>query len=104
VSLPATASAPIIPAHPQEHAMPEWSKYQSHKTVQAAPIHEIVDSGGKLSILVKPYGDNTVEGFEPTEPGMLTRCAAGDYAMIYRDGYRSVCPKKEFEDGYTRLP
>jgi hypothetical protein len=84
--------------------MTDWPKYESHKIVQAAPIHEIVDAGGKLCILVKPYDDHTVEAFHPTEPGMVARCAAGDYAMVYRDGYRSVCPKKEFEDGYTRLP
>lgn len=83
--------------------MSEWSKFVSHKTVSAAPIVEIVDSGGTLALLVKPYADDPdlVERFTPTEPGMLNRCQVGDYAMIYRDGYRSVCPKKEFEDGYS---
>lgn len=83
--------------------MTDWPKYQSHKIVQAAPIVEIVDAGGTLSILVKPYGDDRVEAFVTTEPGMMARCEPGDYAMIYRDGYRSVCPKKEFDDGY-RVP
>jgi hypothetical protein len=23
--------------------------------------------------------------------------------MIYRDGYKSVCPKKEFDDGYSSI-
>jgi len=95
--------------------MPEWSKFISHwrdslgnrvagKTVHAAPIFDIVDADGKLTILVKPYGDHTVVAFHPTEPGMVNRCSPGDYAMIYRDGYCSVCPKKEFEDGYSALP
>lgn len=79
-----------------------WPTFRSHKQVQAAVIHSIQDVGGTLIILVKPYGDHRVETFQPTEPGMVNRCAPGDYAMRYRDGYQSVCPKKEFEDGYTR--
>jgi hypothetical protein len=79
-----------------------WPHYRAHKVVQAAPI---VGISRNKTITVDPSnGANPAEVFEPTEPGMKARCVVGDYAMIYRDGYRSVCPKKEFEDGYTREP
>ena len=34
---------------------------------------------------------------------MAVRASVGDYAVIYSDGYKSVSPKKAFEDGYTAL-
>jgi hypothetical protein len=81
--------------------MSEWQKYRSHKVVEAAPICEIVDAGGTLSILVKPYGDDTVERFVPTEHGMIARAEVGGYAVRYPDGYKSVSPKEAFEEGYS---
>lgn len=84
--------------------MSEWKKYQSHRIVQAAPIWNIEESAGRLNVFVKPYDDHTMELFEPTEPGMKGRCEAGDYAIRYPDGYRSVCPKAQFEEGYAEVP
>ncbi len=84
--------------------MNHWPKYESHKIVQAAPIFDIVDAGGNLVVLVKPYGDHAVERFAPTEPAMAARAEIGGYAVIYADGFRSVSPKGIFESGYTRLP
>ena len=81
----------------------QWPQFESHKVVKAAPITEIVDVGGTLTILVKPYGDHTVERFEPTEPAMVARAEVGGYAVIYDGDYRSVSPKGAFEAGYTRL-
>jgi hypothetical protein len=31
---------------------------------------------------------------------MMDRVTVGDYAMLYPDGFRSVSPKKAFEEGY----
>jgi hypothetical protein len=84
--------------------MTEWPQYESHKIVRAAKIVEIVEHGGNLSILVKPYGDDTVERFVPTEPAMILRAEVGDWAMLYPDGYKSISPAKQFEEGYTRIP
>jgi hypothetical protein len=80
--------------------MNDWPKYESHKVVRAAKIFDIVDSGGVLTVLVKPYGDHEVEAFHPTEPAMVSRAEIGGYAVIYEDGYKSISPAKAFEEGY----
>ena len=84
--------------------MEEWRSYRSHKVIQAAPIVEIAEHGGTLSILVKPYGDHTIERFVPTEPGMIPRAEVGGYALKYPDGFKSVSPKLAFEVGYRPVP
>lgn len=83
--------------------MSDWPRYESHKIVQAAPIVDIIDHGGTLSILVKPYDDHRVERFVPTEPGMIARAEVGGFAIIYSDGFKSVSPQTAFASGYTRL-
>jgi hypothetical protein len=80
-----------------------WKQYRSHRIVHAAPIWNIEDTGGRLTVFVKAE-DHTIEIFEPTEPGMKGRCQPGDYAIRYDDGYRSVCPKAQFEAGYSEVP
>jgi len=81
-----------------------WPKYRSHKVIEAAPICEIVEHGGTLSLLVKPYGDDRVERFVPTEATMIARANVGDFAIQYPDGYKSVSPAQAFMDGYTPEP
>lgn len=83
--------------------MPDWPKYESHKIVRAALISDIIDVAGRLAILVKPYGDHTVERFYPSEPAMAARAEVGGYAVIYEDGFKSVSPKAAFDAGYTKL-
>lgn len=79
-------------------AKSEWKTYRSHKEVQAAPITNITHhiAGNRLHI-------SGVEEFTPTVAEMAAKAKVGDYALIYRDGYKSICPKKEFEDGYTEI-
>jgi len=43
------------------------------------------------------------ERFDPTEPAMARRAEVGGYAVVYEDGFKSISPKKAFEDGYTRV-
>jgi hypothetical protein len=74
-----------------------WPKYESHKTVQAMPITGITPAG---VVLVGARH----EAFFPTEPSMATRAEVGGYAVVYNDGFKSVSPKKAFEDGYVRIP
>jgi hypothetical protein len=83
-----------------------WPRYVSHKIVAAAVIHGlgrpecgVGDSG--VAILVKPYGDDRVERFYPSEPAMAARAEIGGYAVVYADGFCSVSPKEAFEAGYT---
>lgn len=79
-----------------------WPRYESHKIVQATPIVAIRTSSIEGRILfVQPHPDQPIERFEPTEPAMAARAEIDGYAVIYSDGFRSVSPKKAFEDGYT---
>lgn len=84
--------------------MSDWPKYESHKIVQAAVIKARHDDGpdGARYFWVDP-GTGDLEKFEPTELGMMGRAGPGDYAMLYSDGFRSVCPKAAFEDGYVKV-
>lgn len=89
--------------------MSDWPKYVSHKVVQAAVIFDVVEHGGTLSILVKPYGDHRVERFVPTEPAMVARAEVGGFAVRYEpdvrypEGYRSISPRQAFLDGYEAI-
>lgn len=74
-----------------------WPKYESHKIVQAMPITDITPDGVVLVGV-------THEPFYPTEPAMAARAEVGGYAVLYADGFKSVSPKKAFEDGYTAVP
>lgn len=76
--------------------MTDWPKYVSHKIVSALPITGITPGG---VILV---GAHHIP-FEPTEPAMAKRAEVGGYAVIYEDGFRSLSPKKVFEEGYKRF-
>lgn len=77
--------------------MSDWPKYESHKIVQAMPITGITPDG---VVLVGAKH----QPFHPTEQAMATRAEIGGYAVLYSDGFKSVSPKKAFEDGYKRLP
>jgi hypothetical protein len=85
--------------------MSSWPKFISHKVVQAAPIVSIGESTSPDTlrvIMVEPLGDGVWEPFAPTEPGMGARARVGDYAVVYDDGFKSISPKKAFEEGYLR--
>jgi hypothetical protein len=83
--------------------MSDWPKYQSHKIVQAAKIVGFdADAGGKPRAIV--HGPDGAEGFVPTVPAMLDKAEVGDWAMLYPDGYRSISPAKQFEEGYMPCP
>lgn len=85
--------------------MPAWPRFIAHKIVHATPIRRIeLRAGGEslpLLFVDPSCGREAPVAFFPSEPGMAARCQVGDLAMAYRDGYRSVCPKQEFDDGYT---
>lgn len=80
-------------------------RYRSHKTVRAAPIIRI---GPKTSVdtstvLIIKLPDGSEHPFVPVVAEMADKAAVGDYAVQYDDGYRSVSPRKAFEDGYTLI-
>lgn len=82
--------------------MSDWPKYESHKIVQAAKIvaFDTRDTGGRICAIVDP-GTGELEVFKPTVAEMLEKAEFGSWAMLYPDGFRSISPAKQFEDGYT---
>lgn len=87
--------------------MGDWSRYRSQKLVQAAQIVEIRFSYSGPPELYVGVGrrlmDYRLEEFVPSEPAMAARAKIGDYAVIYKDGYRGISPMRVFEDGYARV-
>ena len=77
--------------------------YVSHKRVRAAQIVRVVldPTSGAISIAT----DNP-NVFDEMPNAMVARYTpvVGDYLVEYEDGYRSISPKKAFEDGYAEVP
>jgi hypothetical protein len=78
-------------------------RYRSHKEVCALKISESreVHEDGSVSFAIADAG------FAPFKVAreVVARYmpSAGDYIVVYADGYVSVSPAKAFEDGYTQL-
>lgn len=81
--------------------MTTWAAYKSHRVVKVAKIASVSPKTGDTvnAMLVLEGG----EVFYPTVADMAGKASAGDYAMLYEDGYKSVCSKKSFEDNYTEI-
>lgn len=80
----------------------EMPKYQCHKKVHALKI-KLVSIGDNGSGLITPedqgYDDFTVskEFMDKHNPTF------GGYFVVYKGGYQSFRPAKEFEEGYRKL-
>jgi len=72
------------------------ARYQSVKRVQAGEITEVVEAG----CYVREANGDTV--LRPYQPNMTSRYTpiAGDYWIVYDDGYQSISPRLAFENGY----
>lgn len=85
----------------------DWPKYESHKVVQAAKIVGVERKGGVIVIWVRPAGQefdsHGIDQFIPTVPGMADKAEVGGWAMLYPDGFKSISPEKQFDEGYTRI-
>lgn len=82
-----------------------WPSYQAHKVVRAARIVDVAiekKPDGLTSFIVEPR-PGMRELFRPTETAMMARGGVGDFAVIYRDGYKSICPAEAFVDGYVSV-
>ena len=87
----------------------EMPKYQSHKQVWALKIKSIVKDGeGENretdgSAVITPEE----EGYAPFkvdwEYMSKHKPQVGGYYVAYKDGYKSFCPAKEFEEGNTLI-
>lgn len=87
----------------------ELPRYQCHKKVWALKINTInrdghdEDRDSDGSALIYP----AESGYAPfrVDRAFMNKHKpeVGGYIVVYKDGYKSFSPEKEFEDGYTRL-
>lgn len=81
----------------------EMPRYRCHKEVRALKIDRaFANPDGTVSLLIADAGFAPVN----VERSVVHRYfpQPGDYLVQYDDGYRSISPRKAFEDGYTRIP
>lgn len=83
--------------------MTNWSRFESHQTVQAAKIVNLVakaDGAGRnriTEIMVKADPHAVPEPFVPNVPGALERAEIGGWALISDDGTKDVQRQVPFE-------
>jgi hypothetical protein len=86
----------------QRIALSEMKTYRCHKIVQACKIKSVKLWSDNDSIAITLDDDaKTTKVFERSH--QMARAVAGDYYVIYDDGYTSRSPAKTFEAGYTEI-
>lgn len=75
----------------------EWPRYQSHKRVRALKIAKV----DGLTIVPEDTRFAPID----VDSVMFIRYTpvAGDYLVLYDDGYKSFSPCEAFEGGYTLI-
>ena len=75
-------------------------KYQSHKVVRAAKIVQ-VNADNTMELEVRP---GMIVAVTPAEKMFARyRPVAGDFYVVYEDGFASISPRAAFEEGYHPL-
>ena len=77
--------------------------YTSHKTVRAAQILTVADDLKSVVVsLLGPKEEAPTTTIE-VDPKTFARGVpvAGDYLVVYQDGYVSWSPRAAFKEGYT---
>jgi hypothetical protein len=89
------------PASDNAAPAPGFSRYRSHKIVEAAEIVRLQDHARGPLVTVHLAGGHSQEVGEI----VFTRGRphTGDFLVIYDDGYVSWSPRDKFLDGYTRI-
>ena len=73
----------------------ELPLYKCHKQVRALKIKDV--TGCTITPAEAEYAAFEV----PAEMYLRYTPKAGDYYVVYEDGYKSFSPAKAFEDGYS---
>lgn len=98
----------------QGQASAEMPRYRSHKEVWALEIasctRDPVDKGGDPQAETPEPGCTLIfadAGYAPmhVERAVVSRYfpQAGDFLVVYSDGYKSISPRAAFIDGYTKI-
>lgn len=89
----------------ENQALVEMPKYQCHKVVHALKIDVIIIDETNGIAKITPKESNFAEFQAPD--GWLERYKGSEedtgYYVVYKDGYISWSPTKEFEEGYSRI-
>ena len=85
------------------HDGAEMPRYRCHKEVQALKIATIAQRATNGFATLSP-ADEAYASFQ-VSPAYIQKHnpVVGGYFVLYKDGYQSFSPAKEFEDGYTRI-
>lgn len=81
----------------------EMPKYKCHKEVHALKISDISERFSDGSALLIPEESGYAKITVNSEYMDKHKPKAGGYFVVYRDGYRSFSPAKEFEEGYCKI-
>lgn len=96
---PPTFADALLP-HKDGRSYSQPHLYRSHKFVRAVRISGVAaqTDGGALLAL-----DDNFAPFR-AESAMVIRYmpVEGDYLVIYENGYKSLSPRKAFQEGYDR--
>jgi hypothetical protein len=76
------------------------AQYRCHKVVRAGRVTREAD---EYSFFVPVRCADGSELRLPMPKGATRAPKAGDYYVVYEDGYTSLSPAKAFEDGYTLI-
>lgn len=95
-------NAPAPPVWCDDGGAP-LAHYRCHKEVWAVQIaggNYLSNADGSVTMPTADCGMVTLR------PDTFKRYfpQPGDYLVVYDDGYKSISPRKAFEDGYTRIP
>ena len=89
------------------HIREVMAEYQCHKIVNAAVIKEVTGAyqkGADLALVIGLPGTD-IEMPYLAVADMVARYEpkAGDYVVLYENGYVSISPKQQFDEGYTQI-
>lgn len=73
-------------------------RYRSHKTVRALKIERVERAGVDYMIV---FEGGELAAVVPTSFFARGQAQAGDYYVVYQDGYASWSPAKVFLEGYS---
>ncbi len=80
----------------------EMPRYRCHKEVYALKLSRqpyVTKDGATIEFVEAIYAPMKL----PAEVFARYKPKAGDYLVVYDDGYKSFSPAKAFEEGYTRI-
>ncbi len=83
----------------------EMPRYRSHKEVWALQVDRLEKPSRETLDFTVHFVRQDVYAPRKVAPMVFARGEPehGDYLVVYRDGYTSWSPRKEFEDGYTAV-